>query len=273
MVSAIRMIANHFWQDHSWLQKLEEHEASKGREYWSEPRLKLSPHSLYSECPRATQLDLLGYHPPRDAASVRRMENGTYTHRRYADLLSELGIAEEGTLIEIDWLRGTPDFIVRAESGAEYLVELKTINSTGFKKLPRPSTNGRENLARLFQVQPSHVIQWLAYDFLLKETGRDLGKGYIVYENKDSQARTAIFVARDEELFAKTTRLAREALEYLRAGRVVDPPFPASSEICKRCYVYQACRRLEAGDLYIRGKVLEALEKLKEVSRDQPSTS
>jgi hypothetical protein len=258
MVSAIRMVAERFWQDHSWLKALEGFEAQKGQETWEKPRRKLSPHALFSECPRATQLQLLGYRPPRDASAVRRMENGTYTHQRYAAILKELGIGEEPQTIENEWLRGTPDFIVRS-GGGEFIVELKTINSAGFKKLPKPTVDGKENLKNLFKVQPAHVIQWLAYDALLRDNGRDIGRGYVVYENKDTQARTAIFIVRDSEFFAKHTVLAREALELLKRGVLVDPPFPANSDVCSRCYVSKACRRIEAGDVYLAPRALKAL--------------
>lgn len=233
------------------------------KESWGEVKAKLSPHSIYSPCARAVQLDLLGYRPPSDPQSIRRMENGSYVHDRWTELLESMGIGSRGERVEGSIIAGTPDLIL-VHDGDEYLMELKSISYSGFRRLPEPHRNGILNLANLSKVFPDHVAQWLAYDRILLESGKDIGKGYILYECKDNQAFIYFYLVRDGAMFERLAKNAFAAFESLRNGTVIPPPFDRDSPTCNECPAQRVCWLAADGDRIVSRRVEERVKRFLE---------
>lgn len=272
-----------------WLIKaIDEWYRERGRERWDAVKHKLSPSGAWSQCPREIQFKLLGYRSRVDGQAQRRMDNGTKFHERQEEVFVEMGLAvlrEER--LETDDVSGKPDIVISRTklttplNQAEdlYLLELKSVNSSGWKQLPKPSSLATANMAALSKVRPDALLQWFEYDNLLKNgvTSRgqklnlDIGRGFIFFENKDSQAYQIYYVIRDEKLWETLRANSRAALEWNRKGELIGPPFPKTSPICRSCDVMDICFREQEGDEKIRSIIKERLTQTKRRGTLEPA--
>lgn len=265
MTSALNYLGKNLLS-HDWLtEAINEHYKSIGKASWGKPKSKLSPSSIYDPCPRAIEIGMLGYRSGTDPQSRRRMDNGTFGHDRWRQLFADMKIINlaEEFFADPDEA-GTLDLVLQHPQNSEdlWLIEFKTINSNGWRKLPAVSTNAVTNAANLTRVQPKHVAQWLTYDHLLYVNNRDVGKGFILYENKDTQMFTPYFMVRDEPLWKNLTDNGHKAQEFLRRGELYPPPFPKASKTCSECYVKDICFRQQEGDIMVEEKLQAALKQV-----------
>lgn len=237
------------------------------------PKKKISPSSSYDPCPRAIQFKILGYDTGSTEEGRRRMDNGTKMHERWEAVFLEMGIsASAEEYLENETTGGSYDIVLaRIPEGSVldpkkdldpellYLVDLKSINSAGYRKLPAPSSFGPNNLAGIAKLYPGYVSQFLEYDKLLLDSGYDIGKGYIFFENKDTQVYQYYFLVRDEPLRLALLNNAHTALKWNQTGKLMGMPFPKTSPVCKACPVRNICFREHEGDTGVRAEVKSRL--------------
>lgn len=237
------------------------------------PKKKISPSSSYDPCPRAIQFKILGYDTGSTEQGRRRMDNGTKMHERWEAVFLEMGIsASAEEYLENETTGGSYDIVLaRIPEGSVldpkkdldpellYLVDLKSINSAGYRKLPTLSSFGPNNLGALAKLHPGYVSQWLEYSKLLADAGYPIGKGYLFFENKDNQDYQYFFVVDDEPLRLKLLENAHTALKWNQAGKFIGAPFPKTSKTCQDCYVRNVCFREQEGDQGVRDEIKSRL--------------
>jgi hypothetical protein len=265
-----------------WLTKaIEEWYRERGKAKWGDIKYKISPSGAHSLCPREIQLKLLGYKSRFDGQQQRRMDNGTKYHERQEEVFIEMGLAAiHEERFETDDVSGKPDITiarVQVPVGAHwdtddlFMMELKSVNTNGWRKLPTPSALAPTNMAALVKVRPDVVLQWLLYDQLLlhgkNEKGEalnlDIGKGFIFFECKDSQAYQYYYVVRDDALRERLAANAHTALAWNRKGMLIGAPFPKTSPTCRNCDLHDICFREQDGDPRVRQIVKDRLTKTK----------
>ena len=112
--------------------------------------------------------------------------HGNDAHKRISNYFREIGCLVEEEKVA-NWknpsIHGRCDCIIRNdENGLFYVVEMKTINDSGFKKLAT--------------AKPEHEVQLQAY---LNILGYD--NGIVLYENKDNQKWKCFEIKKDYELW------------------------------------------------------------------------
>ena len=130
--------------------------------------------SQIGKCPRARFYARLGY--PRnsgvDPRSIRILDNGTYTHIRLQEYLSEAGILdmEEVPVINEEFnIQGHTDGIINIGNDEKAILELKTINS--------------RNYGLLKDAKEEHKKQGLTYLYCIEQRRLKL---HSKYKNKGS---------------------------------------------------------------------------------------
>jgi len=238
-----------------------------------EPSRKISPSSSYDPCPRALQFKMLGYDTGSTEEGRRKMDNGTKMHERWEGVFLEMGIsASAEQFLANETTQGTYDLVLaRIDEGMVvdpnkdldpdllYLVDLKSIKQELYRKLPVPSNFGPSNLGALAKLHPGYISQWLEYDKLLLDNGCDVGRGYLFFENKNTQAYQYYFLTRDEPLRLALLANAHTALKWNRAGKFMGMPFQKTSKTCQDCYVRNICFREHEGDQGVRAEVKSRL--------------
>lgn len=131
------------------------------------------------ECHMKIAYSYLGYDRPKfTAATMKKMDNGTWMHKRYSHLFEQMSktmnnfyLVESEIPIEIVKygmiIKGHADFIIELNA-KKLLIELKSIRSEMFYKLDGPSSD--------------YVTQWMIYSDCL-----EIYEGRMLYENKNDQ--------------------------------------------------------------------------------------
>ena len=161
----------------------------------------------------------------KDARFLRIMDHGDYTHMRIMSVLFSLGLvkATEITIPSQEIIHGRADAIVNIDE-KPYVVELKSINSYGFKKLEAP--------------KKEHICQLQLYLHYFK-----IPQGVLVYENKDNQDLKEFKLEYDEK-FAKQLVEDFHILKHMIENNIV-PPKSTNLEgwECEYCDYAEECKK------------------------------
>jgi len=161
----------------------------------------------------------------KDARVLRLMDHGDYTHMRIMSVLFSLGLvkATEITIPAQEIIHGRADAIVNIE-GQPVVVEIKSINSYGFKCLDNPK---KEHICQL---------QLYLHYFKIKE-------GILIYENKDNQDLREFKLEYDEKL-AKQLIEDFHILKHLIDNNILPPVPPEIQEWeCQYCDYAEECKK------------------------------
>lgn len=145
--------------------------------------------------------------------TIRRMNNGTYFHRRMTELFRRMGILVAHDLrVEIPehCIRGSLDAIVRSTVGEDWVVELKSMNTREFRGLKAP--------------RKDHEIQLLCY-----MVGADNHNGLMLIEDKDSQELKALVVPFRKRVWKRLTDRLLKIRRMIEAEELPQP-YRASCE-------------------------------------------
>lgn len=179
------------------------------------------------------------YERPRGksiSAKLQRIfDNGHDMHRRYQRLFEEMGMlvgAEVEVYRQFPPIKGSSDGILRKPFSEQlYVLELKTINSQGYRAILAP--------------HPHHATQTNLYMGLL-----EIHRGVVLYENKDTQEFKVYEIEFDHEEW--NTLLHRMAEAQGAYERRVLPPKIEEYSVCQTCPFLEICRGvLSSGSDYI----------------------
>lgn len=177
-----------------------------------------------------------------DARLMRVFENGDYTHMRIMSSLFSIGAVKAiEVALEEDIVHGRCDGIV-VINNEPYVLELKSINSYGFKKLEAP--------------KPEHIKQLMLYLHFFK-----IQKGIFIYENKDNQDLKEFHISYDKEMAEKLIENFRITKHLIDEN--ILPPVPANIDEweCRFCDFFDECVK-KRSDLMGRKLLEEKNQKL-----------
>lgn len=199
-----------------------------------------SPSSLgyqHGTCPRFWHLSFGGAFSEdfSDAKSMANMSNGSYAHDRIQKLFesSDILIAKEMKVTYNDPpILGYADVLVRWQ-GERVVGEIKTARDESF-------IHRRMKM----QAMGGHLLQTLIY---MDRIGTD--KGFLLYENKNSQEFLTILV----EMTERNRQILDEAYEWMRNTHKAfkDDTLPTRpfksirNKVCKTCPVKKVCWEVE----------------------------
>lgn len=215
------------------LDKFEEENGDDSREM---TKVSFAPSGVgygSGRCPRRWHYAFNGVHFDRrsDAVSLRNMDNGTYRHHYLEKMLQEWDHAiavEEEFWYEDPPIHGFIDAIVEWE-GLPWIMEFKTTTDEWYDY-------------RRTELRPPfyNLLQILIYMKV-----KDIPRGMIVYENKNTFRRTGIAVEWDdryEEYMEKVFDWMRLVYKTTKEeGKLPERNFSKKSNECKYCPVREAC--------------------------------
>lgn len=148
------------------------------------------PSSLGNTCDRFLYLAYNGMLPSQEIEPTlqRIFDCGDYLGYRFEKYFEKMGVlisTESSVKCSSPNISGRIDFIIKHKDYAQAVIELKSINSRGFKAL-------------LDRPKPEHFIQIQIYLNLTK-----IDHGIVLYENKNDQQIKAFVVKRDEAVWTK----------------------------------------------------------------------
>jgi CRISPR/Cas system-associated exonuclease Cas4 (RecB family) len=172
-----------------------------------------------------------------DSTGVANMSYGTEAHARLQKVFENAGIlveAERKVISERPPVYGFADLVIDWQ-GEEVVGEIKTTSQESF-------------VSKKAKNQPAgyHLLQVLIYMRVL-----GLNKGFIIYENKNTQALLILPVTWNVD----NTKLADDTFEWMQkvydnamAGTKPKRPFKSSkSVVCKTCPFKTTCWEDEEG--------------------------
>lgn len=191
-------------------------------------------------CPRRWYYDFTGgvvrVDEP-DSTSIANMDYGTEAHARLQKVFEKTGIlveAERKVVSEDPPIFGYADLIINWQ-GEEAVGEIKTTSQESF-------------VSKKAKNQPAgyHLLQVLLYMKVL-----DLNKGFLIYENKNTQALLILPVTWN----VANTKLVDDTFEWMRntyanwqEGNLPTRPFKSEkSVVCKTCPFLKHCWEDEEG--------------------------
>jgi hypothetical protein len=182
------------------IQRIDEYLKTRARD--SRHRECFHPSSLHKSAQDLYRMYLNGDMQEVPPRVQRIFDNGTAVHSRLQKYLSEIGILKqvEVPVENLEYnIRGHADGIIEI-SGAEGVLEIKSINQNGFFSL--------------FAPKPEHLVQLNVYMFCL-----GIPRGVLLYECKNSQELKEFFVKQDEAILKPVLEKIRLVQECLREGR------------------------------------------------------
>lgn len=146
------------------------------------------PSSFGNPCDRYLYLNFHGLLPLKkiDAQLRRIFDHGNITEERYSKYFEKMRVVigrEVRARLEDPPIHGRADFHLYFQKYGHVLIELKTINDAGFKKL--------------IESQPGHRMQLQSYLNIL-----NIDTGIVLYENKNNQAIKAFQIKKSIEDWA-----------------------------------------------------------------------
>ena len=148
------------------------------------------PSSLGNPCDRFLYMAYNGLLPSQEIEPTlqRIFDCGDYLGYRFEKYFEKMGVllsTESSVKCTMPNISGRIDFIIKHRDFAQAVIELKSINSRGFKAL-------------LDRPKPEHFIQIQIYLNL-----SNIEHGIVLYENKNDQQVKAFVVKRDENVWTK----------------------------------------------------------------------
>ena len=203
----------------------------------------------HGECPRYWYLAFDGAvsEDNADAYGGANMTNGTKSHERIQQAMSDAGILKDSEFKVVS--NDPPIFgfgdVILDWAGEDLLGEIKTMPSEGFEYR---KASGKPKLG--------HLVQLLIYMKILNKT-----KAVLIYENKNNHDLLVIPV----EISDYYVRWVNQAFDWMKTVRRAweDKTLPtknyrSNSKICKTCPLKAACA--DAGEGQIKIKSLEPLD-------------
>lgn len=196
-------------------------------------------HPSINNCRRQIMLDLMcaDRSPQSIPASVhRRLENGTDRHVGIQRMFS--GMAETGHMgityyqPEVHAVHGV------IEGHADGLI----VFNNGHKYLHDYKTKATKQMAKLYANEPQHVIQLNTYLGAL-----DVRTGYIIYEDKDSQAWATPLdkfrVDFNPDTWRETIAFCNDVLKEMKSGKLPEFDEPVCKSNLMFCAYQSACTK------------------------------
>jgi len=244
-----------------WLTpEMEEYFEGRLPEQWWGPNPKMHPSGAVGDCPRDLELSLLGLKPAVPGRLSRIFDVGHAMHDRWRRYFDERGLlvlhdhpieTENGELA----IKGKLDIVLKSPIDIQpelYVVELKSMASGPYRKLPEPK-DAKDNMSALARLRPGYIGQWLCYVRAFDEEQQAKGErrvenGVLLFENKDTQDYVVYLLTYDHDVWYRLTENARIAQRAFLENQLTEAPFMQFSAMCQKCGRREFCHALQEGD-------------------------
>lgn len=181
---------------------------------------KFHPSSV-GYCARKIAADMIGTYPKEEIEDriLRVFENGHSTHERIQNWLEEMGIMVEAERKLVDDelnIRGNCDGVIELGDEGEFIIEIKTISSKGFRYLKEP--------------KDKHYAQLQLYMYL-----SGVHQGILFYECKDDQRIREFKVEYNEEFAMDLVEKIKFINECVAKGELPPKQYAKTSFDCRYC--------------------------------------
>lgn len=241
-----------------WLSRLiDRHFDNRARrESWGKADPAIHPSGAGSACEREIELGLLGHRTAIPGSSRRRMDNGTDMHTRWERYFKDMQILvvkEAPVKLTDPMVSGRLDAVVQnPATGKLCLIELKSVNSHGFRQLPRSTSDRKGNMNSMYSWnQPwgrGYVLQFIWYFQHGEVNRRRFDEAAFVFECKDSQEYKVIYVEPSEKLVEESRLRPMAAQNAFLEGKLLDRPYQQEHPVCRKCDREALCRLIDEGD-------------------------
>ncbi len=213
-------------------------------------------------CARALTLKAAGHQVPHRAKTLRIFAVGRAIEDSIVDSIRRAGLFKDAQL-KVEYtdpkIRGTLDVQIGRDD-VKILGEIKSINSHGFKSLPKEHGFMLAGQSPLMKKKPGYVHQLNGYLVMAA-----LERGFLLFENKDDGEQRCYWLLRDGELFERGVAPMRDAQRYVNADPQEIAPIPLDrnpikgDEICSGCAHRYICKRVPTeGSTIDRTRELDA---------------
>lgn len=221
-----------------WLKQLLDTTIEKDQPLWEPPRLWFRASSVGNECDRCLALDMVGHRIPFEARTLRIFKVGNAIESVILETLSNAGtlLSDQGE-VEFSFedrplIKGHYDAIIKG-FGADYLLEVKSINEFDFAKLPSEHGPMQASDSPINTRYAKYIQQWNTYS--ASPDTPDVGM--ILFEAKNSQKHKVYELTHDVTMF--TMLLNRLELIQMTVMGGMLPARPSDT----KCYNY-LCKKL-----------------------------
>lgn len=242
--------------DIEWLSTFLDEAQERDQPLWKPPTKQFRGSASGSLCERDLTFNAMGHNVPFEARVLRIFRTG----KKIEEEIVETAKAAKVFVKDSDQLEGwhhDPDISNHVDMIVEhpvteerFLVEIKSINTHQFKKLPKEHAPIPAGQSPLYGTHRGYVTQWNTYAWTPEV---DLKYGCILFEDKNDQHQKYYWLERDEDLMAQTLEVHRRAAEFLEGDEPVLAPIPAGYDPkagdgdCRRCSHRYLCKRLDSG--------------------------
>lgn len=231
-------------------------ETKASPETWRKAASAIHPSGAGSPCERELELGMLGYRPAFSGPSRRRMDNGTDMHKRWERYFGEaqlLAAAELPVKADDPVVSGRLDVVLKnPATGRLVLGEIKSVNSYGYRQLPRSMSDWTKNAASLAAWNNPwgrrYLLQFCWYLKYGRLHGSGFDEGFFLFENKDTQDYKVVYVDPAVEMVQEAMVKPTVAQRAFVEGVLLDRPFARRSPTCRRCEKETICDLLEDDD-------------------------
>ncbi len=258
-------------QTEDWLNRLIDQffDSKTTGESWRPASPAIHPSGAGGPCERDIEFGLLGHRTSFPGSARRRMDNGTAMHTRWEDYFKDMQIlVSKETPVKLNdpIVSGRLDAVVQnPATGKKLLIELKSVNSHGFRQLPRSSQDRKLNMRAMYSWnQPwgrGYVFQFIWYFMHGGPGGTKFEEAAFLFECKDTQEIKIIYVDPPDDMVAESRERPMLAQGAFLEGRLLDRPFQVGHPVCRKCDREPLCNKLEEGDDESWQRVVEQFRK------------
>ncbi len=249
--------------DIHWLRKLMDEAIERGQPLWREPVDNFRGSASGDACGRSMAMGILGHNVPKQARVLRIFRVGNLVEQKIVEAAVKGNLFVKGS----DQLEGkiwddvAPPLYAPIVSHVDmitthptlkgdYLIEIKSMNTNGFRRLPKEHLPTLAGDSPLFAQYEGYVTQWNTYAW---SPEIDLKEGCLLIEDKNDQTQKYFWLIRDETLLKATLAKHEYVSKFAFADPRSIPPIPDgfdptdSRGPCRRCDHRYLCKKVDPG--------------------------
>ena len=225
-----------------WLTELMDKTRAGNQSTWTEPRKTIRSSGAGDQCIRSLSLSFLGWNDVFTSRTLRIFDTGRNIELSILKELKDANILlGENVAVPFNLpipIVGIYDAMVETPYTLEPIIlELKSMNSGYFDKLPEPSFDTEENFTNLLKTQIGYLSQLYLYMYA---TG--VHHGALLYESKNEQKRKVYELRFNQAFFDSILARLTEAWEYAQKGMVAPRTLdPSRDKVCLQCKKKDLC--------------------------------
>ncbi len=251
--------------DIHWLRNYMDEAIERGQPLWREPVENFRGSGSGDPCPRSIAFGVLGHNVPKDARVLRIFRVGNLVEQKIVEAAKKANLFVKGSdqLEGKIWDEVAPpsynpivshvDMIANHPTlKGDYLIEIKSMNTNGFRRLPKEHLPTLAGETPLFDSYEGYVTQWNTYAY---SPEINLKEGCLLFEDKNDQTQKYFWLLRDKKLLEATKAKHAYVSDFAFGEEKSIPPTPEdfdptdSRGPCRRCDHRYLCKKVSQGEV------------------------